>query len=649
MAEAALRNSPAAKVRRIAKLWEDHEPHFKQHWLAMASARDFCFKAQHYSVQARIDLQRKNRIAPITDDTGDLVRFKADQVATSEIYLDVEPDVPAELEAPMPSWDAGLGDFKAPELQPSQDPQFAKWALERDVLDPLVGYDLVRLRVALDGFGARAGCYVLDWDPTQGKRGRIFPKVLNPAGQIMWHSSYNHPHEPGNYWLIIREFPQVEDAKATWPKAAEFLKPDAAIPPEMRSWAEPLPILPHTAGQITILKCYELYDGSKKRAMVPSYEPEMLPPAEQYLACEQCDWESGPLGSIKAKDTEACPECGGNATKIKVSGKLVPTAAFLKGKRYTVVAPNCPEAGELDSRGWPGDPPTFPVFYFVPGVHPHEPTGMSDTERNSDIQCAMDAAFRIGYEQMQRNRDYLFMRRATFEDETGEPYQFDATSDYVGYVDSSEPIDSLIKHFQGSGMPDALPSWLGLLTERFRSTRGIGQLGASPDTLKGVQVGVAERYMDAGDVPVDTALKIFRWGESIVFTCWHAMQRNLYTKGDWIAMIGKNGEKGFMAMRGEDIPAARIKVTGKPSVNASDMEQMKNLMDVMSRAAALSPATLEIALQAGHFPQAWVEKLMKERKQAAPQPGTGPGPGSAGPGTAPVPQMNGAPAILAGR
>lgn len=631
-------------MQDIVCTWDEHAPAFEDHWNAIKASSRFLFKAKHYGDLQRQELKKQNRIAPILLDLWDVVRYIASEIANAEIYLDVTPDVPDDLVAPEPQYNAALGDFAAPDAEPKRDVRWAKWALEHEVFDPLCGYARVRDRVAFKAVGSRAGCCTLEWDPTQGKRGRIYSRYQR-SDKVLWHSDYGHPHEPGNPFVMIEDEVDYDWLKncSGWDNVDKVVPDGGKVPDDAES--SRLPGSGLQARKVTIIRAWFLYDTTTKRKLVHAYEPEPLPAGESYMACPECDWESGRASASGLPAAQDCPMCGNSAKPITTTGQLVPTPAYLKGKRYAVVARNSPTAGPLVDGGWVGDPPTFPLMYVVLNTDPDAVAGLSDTEQMSDLQAMKEGVIRMSYEQLQRNRDYLFLRLGAFTDAAGRPARFDGSGDSVAYTENREDLQD-INHFQGSGMNQAAPAMLGFIDNAFGKTRGVGQLGVPPEGLKGIQVGVSNRFMESGDVPVERKIDVFRYEESIHFTNHHALQRNLWSRTDWVSYIGDNGDRAFKSMRGEDLPAARVKVTGRPKVDSADMEHSQKLVEMLNNPAVLqSQALLKIVGQQANIPPEWIRDLQKERAQqqaAAARtqagPAGGPGPGA---GTG-LPSMNGA-------
>lgn len=628
------RRGPLAEVERIRQLWEDHAPAFEEHFNKITSASEFLFKARQYPAKKQQELKRQNRVAPVTVDAWDTSRYVASELTDAEIYLDVVPDVPEELVAEqMPEMDPATGELKAPTLKPKRDPRWAKWALEHEVFDEATGFAQALDRIVFKAVASRAGAGFLEWAPEQGTRGRIYLDYESPT-RIIWHSDFLHPHQPGNPFVIRqRELDYDWIVNCSGWDNVDKLQPDNGVmdPQAERSMSQQQRL---KARKVTVLYCWEMYDTTVKRKLEHTHEPEELPKAEQYLACSECPWQSGMQGSETFPEQTPCPDCGAQADLIKLTGRMVPTEAYLKGKRFRIVAPKCPTAGPLVDSGWPGDPPMYPVFYLVLNTDPDEFGGMSDIEWGADLFVMKNTMFREAYEQMIHNRDHLISRLGAFTDAAGRPYRFDGSGEWEIFVEGDEDFNA-IKHFQGSGMSPALPPFVNMIDTALRQTRGIGQLGVPPEGLKGIQVGVSNRFMESGDVPVKHKLEVLRRHLSILFTNWHAMQRNLWTVADWVGYVGEDGERAHRAMRGEELPAVRVNVRGQPSIDVADMEKAMALKDLLTTIPPLSPAALTIIGRAANIPSEWIKELVKER--------TAPPTGGAVPGTAPAPMPGTAP------
>jgi hypothetical protein len=80
-------------------------------------------------------------------------------------------------------------------------------------------------------------------------------------------------------------------------------------------------------------------------------------------------------------------------------------------------------------------------------------------------------------------------------------------------------------------------------------------------------------------------------------------------------------------MRGEDLPAARIRVVAKPMVSAADMDHAVKLRELITAQPPLSPDEFDILAQAANLPSEWVNKIKKRlvmqdlAAQAGPAPG----------------------------
>jgi hypothetical protein len=630
------KRSGADQVRRWIETWDDHAPAFEEHFEKIRMASEFLFKARQYPKRRQEELKRQNRVTPVTLDTWDIVRYIASELSDPEtIYIDVSPEVPDELVSDSPPvFDPALGDYKAPQLKPARDPKWAKWALEHDLYDEGTGFAETLDRLCFKAVATRAACGFLEWDPTQGRRGRIFLRYETPDN-VIWHSDYTHPHQAGNPFVMRRrvlDYDWVVNCSG-WDNVDKIL-PDSGVRPDTNSDLPQNRDQRLKARRVTVYYCWELYDTTTKNTLEHTHESEMLPHPEQYLACEDCAWQSGRQGSNDFPAETQCPECGGTATLIPTTGRMVPTAAYLKGKRFQIIAPRCPGAGLLADGGWPGDPPNFPLIYLVLSTDPDEIGGMSIVEWVSDLQCMKNVMFRQGFEQMIHNRDHLVTKLGAFKDAAGRPYRFDGSGEWAMFTEDDIDLERQMKHFQGSGISNALPPFVNMIDTTLRQTRGIGQLGVPPEGLKGIPVGVSQGFMESGDVPVKRMFSVTRRELSRLFTNWHAMQRNLWTVKDWVGYVGDDGEKAFEAMAGEDLPTVRMRVSGQPTIDQADMDKATKLKDLLSSVPPLPVAALKIIARVAKIPQDWIKEL--EQASAAPtgsQPGSSPG----GPGTAPLP------------
>lgn len=597
-----------AEVADFKQTWERHHDSLRQYHDAMGLEYDYCLKLKHHSDPDPSKPLARQPLTVATLDVYDIVRYEVGQIDNAAIYLDAKVLTPG----------------RTPEEQRDLDEaaQIFRSVLDAAVHDVDIGYPATRRRVIRMARAARVGACRLDLMPN-GRGGMdVVPSVLDPRC-VSWDTRFLSPFERGNkvLWIKHERVPldSLEDMCPGW-KQIDKIHPDNGadqrIPDPKSPGLDPSKRAERTC---TIVEGWLLEDESEMEVAIGDEKP--LDPQQWYMGCTTCGYSERDLRDTPGYDgtmlpeMAPCPKCGPTPEGLPKSmmyrmehEQEIGTVPEFEGRRRRVFfAPFSLDAGYYEEP-WPKKLTHFPVMYHVSDPFPLEPTGNSQTYLNMDLQSLKDASIVAGYLQMERNRDLLLVKRNAIFDAADEPYQFDGSGDFVGYVTNYDDLQG-IKHFQGSGLNNAFPTWMSTISGELSEHRGIGQVSGTAEQLKGVQVGTIARSVETGDVPLDQALKIFREDEERLFNRWAEMLLGAWTTEQWVEVAGVDGVVAMRAFRAPDMPPMRIHVDAAPDLNAVDREVMRAAKELSE---IQRPSLLRYAAKSAKLPKSVVDELVAE-------------------------------------
>lgn len=600
---------------------------------------NFTFKLKQHSDRERRELERGERLKVVSLDLYDIARYGSSMLASSQVYVDVQPLAPT------------------PDLPPGQDDpvedmaEVCRQVMENQTSDIDVGYPRVRRRVIKRGYVARAGACRLDVVPNPRGGADIVPTAILPDALTWDAANYLHFNDPGCPDLFETIRVDYEWAKNN-PEFEQSFR-DAIVPDDGRQLVK----IPEQAPNVQKDKA----EGERKKITlkvgwlredplevdVELDDEEELAVTDRYMSCPTCGYHEADLGKHTSyagdqlPETAPCPQCGvdeegqplGYMHRIDVRKRVGRMPAYENGHRRVVFAPFCPQAGYAQDRPWPPKLTNFPYLLYVPDPYPSEPYGNSVTCLNMDLQSLKNASLRSGFEQMDRNRDLLVAKLGSLWDSRHEPYQFDGSGDYVAYTDDYDSLNGM-KHFQGAGLNAAYGVWMGILDENLARFRGIGQVSASAQEMKGMPVGTVARIQETGDVPLDEALRILREDEEQFFNRWLELIMGHWDEKQWVSVSGPDGTVAWRLFHGMALPPMRLKVHAAPDLSAVDKDTLEKVRSLIGA----PPAILRFAGKAAKLPKTLIDQLIEETTQPPASAGNG-GPMPAGPPGANAPPV----------
>lgn len=621
-----------ALVRDVAQGWRRDGGVLRPYMKRLQREYEFCWKFDHYSAGQRQELQRVDRIQPATADVYDVVRYQSAMITAAEPYLDVKP----------------VDEIKDPEAA-----ELVRATMEREINDPERQYRAIRRAMVRMGFSARVGAVLLDVDPVGcGYGPEVVPRLADPR-TLSWTAPYLHPNQYGcpRFREVLRmPLEQVKRMRG-W-KHVDQLRADdgeTELAERISSVDPAAPLKPGEGTQdvpmVTICKEWRRDEFAPRTRTLKT---AALPPGERHFACAECDWRS-PVQDQQALAMESmleeaaaaagadmpaappfewpeampCPQCGTPLQRIDVTDESLTEMEYPHGRRFVIVAPLQPAVPPLVDEPWPEHLTGFPVGYYVPDPLPLEPSGNSTTFVQWDPQCMIDSMFRLGHEQMHRNRDLLVVLEGTLHDSAGEPYQHDGSGDYVAYATSADGMAAL-KQFQGSGLNSAWPTFLSSVQDSMQRNRGIGQIAMSAQELKGTPVGTVARQQESGDVPVDDAIAVLRELETMLFTRWFQLGKSVWTRARAVRLMGDDGNAAYRLMNLSSAPNVDIRVTAQPSLDPSQLAKM----DALTKIRGATPAELKWLAKVANLPMELMTDLIAEQASTLGDPNDPSSPGA---------------------
>ena len=626
------RKEEIAEVGEMVERVKRYDNSLRKYKEAFIIDYDYIFKLKQHSSSERRELERKDRLKVVSLDLYDIGRYGSNTISGSQIYVDVEPAAPT------------------PDLAPGEDDpaediaQVCRQMMENQTSDIDVGYPRVRRRFTKLGYCARAGAARLDVVPDPRGGANVVPAAIPPENLSWDAQNFIHFNDPGcpELWEELR-------VDFEWAKGNEEFDEDfrASIHPDdgralirLPKEGPKLDVQAAERGRMQITLKVGWLKEDPGEVEVETDEDEELPESDRYMACPTCGYSEADLRQRpdyhgeQLPESAACPQCGmdeagepiGHMHRIDVGRKIGKMPAYENGHRRVILAPFCPNAGFAKDGPWPPKLTNFPYLLYVPDPYPSEPYGNSVTCLNMDLQSLKNASLRSGFEQMDRNRDLLIAKFGSLWDSRQEPYQFDGSGDYVAYTQDYDSLNG-IKHFQGNGLNPSYGVWMGVLDENLSKFRGIGQVSASAEQMKGMPVGTVARIQETGDVPLDEALKILREDEEQLFTRWLEMGMGHWTEAQWVSVTGPDGTQAFRLFHGTRVPPMRLRVMAAPDLSVVDGQTLDRIKGLIGA----PPAVLRFAGQAARIPKKLIDQMIQETSPQPASPGNGGPMGPAGP------------------
>ena len=600
------------------KRWGDSLKRYRD---AFGVEYDYALKFAQLPEKKRKELESQGKQPVVSLDLDDIVRYSSATIGATAVYFDIKLRGPGKSEQETEAMRGVVS--------------IAREAFHDKIHDVSLGYLRTRRRVIKLGQAARVGAARWDVMPGGLYGNEPVASVMDPR-HVTWDSErFASPLEFGceEVWVKL---PRVSlawaknnpDFKKSFRDALVADDGESEIPRSSDPSVDPPPASRNEEDGLCTLM-----EGWIKRApgALPELGTETLPPDQWYMACATCGYSEADLVGTDGYDgsllpeSQPCPQCGQTPEGLPASQmhrmdtekEIGRSPSYNDGHRRVVIAPLQPGAGVGRDGPWPEGLTDYPFMWHVPDPFPLEPYGNSQTSRNMDLQSLKNRSLRIGAEQMERNQDLTIVRENAFWDAKHEPHMFNGSQDYTAYTQSTDPIETLIKQFQGSGLNPAYVAWMDRLDAELGRHRGIGQISADAAQIKGMPVGTVARIQETGDVPLDEVIKILREDEEPFISRGFELWLAYCTEAQWVDYAGPVGERAFRLFSSGDMPPWRLKVTAMPSLDAVDVDKINAMKSLMGA----SPAVIQFALRDKNIPKEVIDGLIQSSQP--PTPGGG--------------------------
>ena len=575
---------------------------------------------EHYlDANQDIDLAR---IRPITEALARVIDFKAGRMTGGPLYFEARPFDPD----PDPNSPDDVALSEA-----------GRWLVETNIANPCNRYNATRYRMAYAGQAFRMGIAALDFHHDVGTRGEALWSIV-PSNSVMWAPGWLDMHDPTCPWAIeIQAVPLDATMRKKGWKNKDKLQADDGVRVVKEVGDTSRPISEGLAGfeslgkpgeTVTIVKLWKRFDSSPK---LREKEIDRLPPELQYMMCGMANvdgsvsggcgyktpstWESGeewPVFSqreigFNGMPTGGCPTCGGDMVRIEgaVRGEMV--TSYGRGK--LIIAAPFSQTVCYEGK-WPYRLRSFPYWVHRPQLRPHIAVGPSETSRKWSLQALDDASLRMGYEQMNRNRDLTLMPRVGLEDAGGNTFDW-LTSDGPAFYTADAPLGpNSVVHYQGSGLNPAFVQWRNMLRQTFREDEGTNDLSPSMGEggPKDITATTMEIYAESGNVPLDTQKRTWQEDESLALGLTLDLMIEAY---DEDRMRELRGEEGPMVLAMLRQRSAHIQVLDQPSLARLDGQKL----DGLAKWYSLPPALRKVAARRMNISPADVREVEQAEQQ----------------------------------
>jgi hypothetical protein len=617
---------------RVKRIWESCVSYYAPFNEASERELAFALKLRHYLNDNMATLDQRQVKFKGRELAAKLRRKVADTMA-APIYIDALPV------------DSGEDPFTAEDV---------KFALEKDVRDPLKGFKTYLERMVLGAYAARSWWLLADFDPDDGQFGEITFRngepskcFICPPYQDVWDK--RNPYFGEECQELLSNVRRMAGWKNTDQLTADNSQPvrypvsdEDSQGRIFRGEASSVEPAGSADGIVTILKWWFKRDPDKKtkRKVVPG-SSRALPTDQQHYGCIACGYREPINADVPDQGSGICPTCmdAGQPNPLHLITHEVlqeESLAYPDG-RLVIVAPYCNVV--LYDGPWPYACRSFPAMQFKCYEHPRDPVGLSDTALDKHVQIVSNALMRRAYDSIMAAPNIILMPQGGgLKNSNQEPFQLTDEPWQVAYFeDSSGQMGQNIQHFQANPIPNSLFSFYGLVQQSFRADIGTAEVstGGTSEGLKGVPVGTVKSFVESGNIPTDHHIRRLREELSIFFSVVHDMQRATWTAAKWVRIKGPDGLMSAKRMRGANLPGADIVVSAEPELKALDKATLETVQFWVKELGA-SETSAELL----HIPPTIARKMKAEVEQRMQQAGAGMPPGApvgAPPGTAPGP------------
>ncbi len=633
------------ELQDVQDCWDEARRAFGDIHRVMERERRFSDGEHYLDDVSDVDL---GRIRPKTEALARVIDFKLGKVTGGPMYFEARPTDPA----PDPNAPDDVTLCEA-----------ARWLVESNINNPCNRYTATRTRLGYAGYAYRMGVAALDYHRDVGLHGECLWSIV-PSDSVMWAPGFVDPHDPRCPWLIdVQAVPLSEIRRKKGWKNAKDIQPDDGARRTQETRADrPLGQVAdfgHSAqGEetATIVKLWKRFDPA---ASYREKTFDELPEEARYMVCgtpgddgaiaEGCGYMTPPQGEAQTVYPElasrafsptgegGCPTCGGDMTRVDGMARGEMVSSYGRG-RLIIAAPysNVVAYGGK----WPFRLRSFPYWFYRPSVRAHLAIPPCETTRKWSLQALDDASLRMGYEQMNRNRDLTLMPRLGLEDATGNPYDW-LTSDGPAFYTADAPLGpNSVTHFQGSGLNPAFVAWRQMIRNTFREDEGTNDFSPGAEGPKDITATTMQIYEESGNVPLDMQKRLWQEEESLALGILFDMMIETMSEERMTELRGQEGPMVLALLRAR---SAHIQVLDQPSLSRLDGQKL----DALARWYALPPPLRTVAARRMGISPADVREveqaeqaMMQQQQQAAmagamPPPGGGPPPeptavGSAG-------------------
>lgn len=538
-----------------------------------------------------------------------------------------------------------------PQQEGTDDPEVAEdaeLALKSVLENPMKMYHKLRRRWVMGALAARAWVMAFDCEPGIGPYGKEIIFRLVPDWHFGIAPGWQDHHDETCPWVtetatmrlgdVLRRG-QVGPEESRW-KNTDKIRPDGAT---MGTSTAGLPAPLGNSNQVsltetgtptqdisatetvTIVKWWCRDDGTTVEQPRDAYP---LAPQDQYAECLLCGFQSRNVpreadGSV-AKILGTCPSCEHAPLVAIRQNQIVDVFARFPTGRLVIIAPHCNVV--LWDDAWPYKLRSFPYMRIRAYDHPEEPVGQSDTSLHWTSQSILNGIRRFGWEQMRRNVDVIIAPLDGLFNSKGLPFQH--TDMHGGIAYYKDPIKARgLQHFQGSGLPAALPVFHQIMADQFRAHSGTADLGLTAQQSKDIPVGTVQQLTEQGDLPVQDHIQAIQEEESIGFGV--LLDLIVQTWGDErpVRYLGPDGKYKIKRLKGALLTSMDVIVTASPSLSAIKSEEMTNFVQ-WAKLMQVDPAAGSIVAELSNIPPSFVRRYMERRQklmeaQAPPIPGGG--------------------------
>ena len=558
----------------------------------MDEERAFCWDLEQYQNDRGNTLDRE-RVQPRDQSPFRLARFKAASILRTPPY------------------------FKARPIDKIADPKkaaWAKWAIEFELTNPQNRLDRVIRDTVWSGLTSRMGVAAADWEPDAGLFGDIRYRFVDPKN-VYWAPGFNDPHDPECPWFMEVSHMRIDTVqrKRGWKNTAG-LAPDTGIDSvrgaTMSNIQNPSGVVDFskpsrdqietmkTQPRITIVKLWERFSGEKRkrptrvRALSEQERYMVIAHGENAEQRVEMDYGGKPMPEFDV--IHEGPMAGTTLKRIDAMMTEEERLAYPNGK-LTISAPFSHEGAELFAGNWPQRMRTFPYLVWQPYANPFKAIGPSDVDLNWTMTLVKNGTIRRWYEQLHESRGIVMLPEDGLFDAYGEPFMYTDANGIAAFYGKGFPPQG-VQIIRGPEPSTQLERFYQVVDANLRGNEGTGDVSSlgNAEQLKGVAVGAIERSVQTGNIAVDDHVATWQIEFGLWLSVIHDIQRARWSEERWVRYLGADGGDAYQAMRGDDIPAADIIITARPTLDAFNAEKLGGLMQ-FAQIAQTNPAVAKIA------------------------------------------------------